>query len=324
MPRIGPEHEDYRPRGPVILGFPLGDLSFGAFSSKKMFDARWHLRPQRFVAYQLAMLICLAAECTATYSLSKYEDLQDHIEDRFAPAHLYNNDLLDMEITTIVMCVAVACWFGADFFFLLMFPRQSYPRWYQKTKKAMAVTICFGVFAAALGSTIVVARNSAQIQHVDDATRRAAQEYYYRPPLQYRDWAVNVAYVCLLWPGWLACVASTVLMFLADKHDLTHGTSPLYYGAGKGTEAGRASARGPLTSGGGVGGEAGTGTGAFDSASTLDGGAASARVPLSSAAGAPGVAPSRTATRATSTTKDGDEVLPGPGPSPVTTAERRV
>jgi len=39
------------------------------------------------------MLICLAAECTATYSLSKYEDLQDHVEDRFAPAHLYNNDM---------------------------------------------------------------------------------------------------------------------------------------------------------------------------------------------------------------------------------------
>lgn len=57
MPRIGPEHEDYRPRGPVILGFPLGDLSFGAFSSKKMFDARWHLRPQRFGASPLSLIV---------------------------------------------------------------------------------------------------------------------------------------------------------------------------------------------------------------------------------------------------------------------------
>ncbi|GAA5847334.1 hypothetical protein JCM9279_000241 [Rhodotorula babjevae] len=320
MPRIGPEHEDYSPRGPVILGFPLGDLSFGAFSSKKMFDARWHLRPQRFVAYQLAMLICLAAECTATYSLSKYEDLQDHIEDRFAPAHLYNNDLLDMEITTIVMCVAVACWFGADFFFLLMFPRQSYPRWYQKTKKAMAVTICFGVFAAALGSTIVVARNSAQVQHVDDATKRAAVEYYFRPPLQYRDWAVNIAYVCLLWPGWLACVASTVLMFLADTHDLRHGTSPLYYGKGKGTAAGRASARGPLVGGAsGAHGEADPEAfGAGDSASTLDGaGGGSARVPLSTAGGKPGVSAAPAA--GAGVAKDGEAL-----PSAVTPAERRA
>lgn len=193
-----------------------------------------------------------------------------------------------------------------------MFPRQSYPRWYQSTKKAMAVTICFGVFAAALGSTIVVARNSAQIQHVDEATKRAAAEYYFRPPLQYRDWAVNIAYVCLLWPGWLACVASTVLMFLADKHDLRNGTSPLYYGAGKGTAAGRASARGPL-----VGGADEAEVGAFDSASTLDGAGAGARAPLASAGGAPGVAPTRTATGAT---KDGEAL---PGASPVTAAEQR-
>jgi len=141
---------------------------------------------------------------------------------------------------------AQACWFGADFFFLLMFPRQSYPRWYQSTKKAMAVTICVGVFAAALGSTIVVARNSAQILHVPDDVKRAAQAYYFRPPLQYRDWAVNIAYVCLLWPGWLACVASTVLMFLADTHDLRHGTNPLWYGAAKGDGPANPSAVGPL------------------------------------------------------------------------------
>lgn len=181
-----------------------------------------------------------------------------------------------------------------------MFPRQSYPRWYQSTKKAMAITICVGVFAAALGSTIVVARNSAKIQHVDEQTRLAAEAYYYRPPLEYRTWAVNVAYVCLLWPGWLACVASTVLMFLADTHDLRHGTSPMYYGAGKGTQAGRASARGPILGGGGDGGEAGAFE-AGDSASTLDGG----RGPLSSAGGPPG----RTSMAGAGTAKDG-EVLP--------------
>ncbi|GAA6057100.1 hypothetical protein JCM3770_002080 [Rhodotorula araucariae] len=235
MQRVGPEHEDYAPRGPYVLGFPLGDLTiasfFGAFSSKRMFDPRWHLRRERFVAYQAAMLICLAAECTATYSLSKYEDLQTHIEKRFSPAHLYNNDIIDMQISTIVMCVAVACWFGADFFFLLQFPRRSYPRWYAAIKKVMAVVITLGILACAIGSTIVVARNSALIEHVDDATKRAAAEYYFRPPLRYRDWAVNIAFVCLIWPGWIACVASTILMFMADTYDFRHGTSPRFYGA---------------------------------------------------------------------------------------------
>lgn len=215
-----------RPGWPKIWGFDLGELSFSAFSSKAMFDKRWHLRRERFIAYQAAMMICLAAECTATYSLSKYEDLQDHVEDRFAPAHLYNNDIIDMQITTIVLCVAVACLYGADFFFLLQFPRRRYPLWYQRTKEFFAVTITCGVFAAALGSTIVVARNSAKIEHVPQEVVDAAVAYYFRPPLRYRDWAVNIAYVCLLWPGWIACVISTILMFRAADWDRLNGTEP--------------------------------------------------------------------------------------------------
>ncbi|GAA5929834.1 uncharacterized protein JCM15063_004637 [Sporobolomyces koalae] len=215
---------------PTIWGFDLSELSFSAFSSKKMFDRRWHLRRERFIAYQAAMLICLAAECTATYSLSKYEDLQDHIEDRFAPAHLYNNDIIDMEITTIVFCVFVATLFGADFFFLLQFPKRRYPDWYQNAKKFFAIVITVGVFAAALGSTIVIANNSAQIVHVSEQVAREAAEYYFRPPLQYNKWAVNIAYVCVLWVGWVACVVSTVFMFMAAAHDKMKGTDPVCLG----------------------------------------------------------------------------------------------
>ncbi|BGP27749.1 hypothetical protein Rt10032_c13g5095 [Rhodotorula toruloides] len=226
MPRVGPEDDNYLPRGPYVWGFPLGDLNLQAFSSKKMFDPRWHLRKERFIAYQVAMLVCLAAECTATYSLDKYEALQTHIESRFSPAHLYQNDLIDMEISTIVFCVAVACLFGADFFFLLQFPRRVYPKWYQTTKKVLAVVITLGVLACAVGSTVVVARNSAILGRVPASVAQAAVEYYYRPPLRYKDWAVNVAYVVLLWIGWVGCVVATVFMFLAADYDAIHGTSP--------------------------------------------------------------------------------------------------
>ncbi|GAA6015779.1 hypothetical protein JCM11491_002477 [Sporobolomyces phaffii] len=205
---------------PTIWGFDLSELSFSAFSSKKMFDRKWHLRRERFVAYQAAMLICLAAECTATYS--KYEDLQDHIEDRYAPAHLYNNDIIDFQIVIIVFCVFVATLFGADFFFLLQFPKRRYPDWYQNTKKFFAIVITVGVFVGALGSTIVVARNSAQIVHVSDQVAREAAAYYFRPPLQYNRWAVNIAYVVLIWIGFVACVVSTWFMFLAASFDKMH------------------------------------------------------------------------------------------------------
>ncbi|GAA5863645.1 hypothetical protein JCM8547_003679 [Rhodosporidiobolus lusitaniae] len=215
-----------RKGGPVIWGFDLSEMSFHAFKTKELMDPRWHLRKERVIAYQVAMLVCLAAECCATYSLSKYEDLQGHIETRFPPAHVYQNDIIDLEIVTIVMCVMVACLYGADFFFLVQFPKRTYPAWYQKTKKAAAVTVTSGVLAAAVGLTVVVARNSAQIQHVSQDIADAAAAYYFRPPLRYRDWAVNIAALCLLWPGWVACVVATIFMFMAADYDALHGTAP--------------------------------------------------------------------------------------------------
>ncbi|KAG7092025.1 hypothetical protein E1B28_008407 [Marasmius oreades] len=212
---------------PVIWGFDLSEMHWSAFGHANMFDRRWHLRRERFVVYQLAMLICLAAECTATYSLDKYEDLQKHVEAWSGHrAHLFNNDIIDAEITTIVFCVMVATLFGADFFFLLFFPRRRYPAWYTITKKIFAVVITAGVFAAAVLSTVIVARNSATISGVSAEEAKSLTDLYFRPPLQYNKWAVNIAYVCVLWPGFLATAASTVILFIAADWDAVHGTDP--------------------------------------------------------------------------------------------------
>lgn len=47
----------------------------------------------------------------ATYSLDKYEDLQTHIESAYPGSHLYNNDIIDAQIVSIVFCVLVSCSF---------------------------------------------------------------------------------------------------------------------------------------------------------------------------------------------------------------------
>jgi hypothetical protein len=202
-------------------------MSWSAFKSKNMFDRRWILRRERFIIYQLAMLICLAAECTATYSLSKYEDLQTHVETvarnekfRNSPAfpnpnvHLHNNNLVDAEIVTIVFCVMVATLYGADFFFLLMFPARRYPKWYNVTKLFLAVVITLGVLVAAIVSTWVVATGQATITGVDQAAQNQLTELYFRPPLVYRHWSVNIAYVVVLWLGFLATLARLVILSL--------------------------------------------------------------------------------------------------------------
>ena len=101
------------------------------------------------------MLTCLAAECTATYSLAKYDALQDHIV-HYSHGHagLHNHDILVAESMTICFSVFVATLFGADFFFLLFWPRRLYPYWYNLTKKVLAVIITAGVFASAILSNV--------------------------------------------------------------------------------------------------------------------------------------------------------------------------
>jgi len=173
------------------------------------------------------MLICLAAECTATYSLSKYEFLQDNVESLSGyTAQLHNNDLIAAQCLTIVFCVFVATLFGADFFFLLFFPKQTYPRWYNSTKKGLAVGITLGLFAAALMSTVIVGQRSATVTGVSPEVAERYIEFFFRPPLQYRTWPTNIAYVVLLWFGLFATAASTVLLFWCANHDERYGTEP--------------------------------------------------------------------------------------------------
>jgi len=211
----------------VIWGFDLSELSFSAFTHAKLFDPRWHLRRERIVLYQLGMLISLAAECAATYSLAKYEGLQGNIENGYPGAHLYQNDLIDAEILTIVFCVLVSCLFGADFFFLAQFPRQVYPVWYQTIKKGCAVFITLGMIAACILSAVVVGSHSARLSGISASTEAEALALYYRPPLQYNRFGTNIAYVVLLWIGTVFVIASTWIMFAAADYDALHGTDPI-------------------------------------------------------------------------------------------------
>ncbi|KZP34149.1 hypothetical protein FIBSPDRAFT_385 [Athelia psychrophila] len=177
------------------------------------------------------MLVCLAAECTATYSLSKYEYLQTNVETAAIPgaarAQLHNDDLIAAECIVIVFSVFVATLFGADFFFLLFFPRRVYPRWYNMVRKTLAVGITAGVLAGAVMSSVVVARSSAFITGVDDAAQAALTAFFYRPPLRYSAWPTNIAFVVLTYIGFLCTAASTVLMFRAAAYDARNGAGPL-------------------------------------------------------------------------------------------------
>ncbi|RXW20215.1 hypothetical protein EST38_g5642 [Candolleomyces aberdarensis] len=173
------------------------------------------------------MLTGLAAECTATYSLSKYNFHQTHVEEatNFVATEL-NNDLINSAISTICFCVFVATLFGADFFFLVFWPRRRYPAWYRHARLTLAVGITLGMFGSAIASTIIIATQSARIVGVDPGRTQELVDQFFRPPLRYRSWPQNIAWVVLLWVASIFTLASTILMFKAATHDEKYGTEP--------------------------------------------------------------------------------------------------
>ncbi|KIY66795.1 hypothetical protein CYLTODRAFT_354350 [Cylindrobasidium torrendii FP15055 ss-10] len=168
------------------------------------------------------MNIALAAECTATYSLSKYEDLQKHVEAWFIAdrAHLYQNDIIDCIISTIVFCVFVATIFGADFFFLAQFPRHTYPRWYDYARRGSAAFIALGMLACSIAGTVIVAGNTAALS---GPSYEDVVAIYQHPPFQYDQWSVNIAWVVLLWIATVSVFVATAFMFLGVAHEQKYG-----------------------------------------------------------------------------------------------------
>lgn len=60
-----------KPAPVMFLGLDLRAIHPSAFKTSRMWDKRYHLRSARFVIYQLAMIVPLAAECLATVCLVK-------------------------------------------------------------------------------------------------------------------------------------------------------------------------------------------------------------------------------------------------------------
>ncbi|KAF6765698.1 hypothetical protein DFP72DRAFT_1039482 [Ephemerocybe angulata] len=219
-----------------VWGFDLSEMHWSAFGSKEMMDPRYHLRKQRIIVYKIAMSVSLAAECTATYSLSKYNAHQSHIESYPFPlspttttspvqATENNESLIRAAISTIVFCVFVATVFGADFFFLLFFPRRRYPLWWHRLRSGAAVVVMLGVFASAVASTVVIATQEATIYGpgVTEEVRQQLIQAYARPPLRYRSWPQNIAWAVLVWLAFVLTAASTALLLRASAYDKRYG-----------------------------------------------------------------------------------------------------
>ncbi|MDI1492191.1 MAG: hypothetical protein OHK93_003403 [Ramalina farinacea] len=207
----------------VIWGLDLREMQWGKFKSSYMFNTEYHLRRSKMVVYQIAMILCVCSESVGTAALSEYVDQQEFIARQDHLAVVYNDDFVGIMSYNIFVGVAVATIFGAAFFFDLFWPERHESPSVHLAWKICAVIMCVMGLADALAMTVIVATKSAYLSGPDAVQGMTLLQQYLKPTLIYRKNAKAVASVVLLWPGWVATVASTVILFLSHQHDAIHG-----------------------------------------------------------------------------------------------------
>jgi len=193
-----------------------------------MYSRAHHLRRERLIAYQIATNIGAVSQGLATFSMHRYNSLQTHIQQyalTLTPAFvvgLHNDDIIAAEILTLTFGALASVLFNIDLLLVVQWPRHIYPRWYNYTRMALAIVFTAGLLAAAILSTVVVTTHSAFITGAPVAMQEQYTDFFSSPPLKYKDWAINIAYVSLLWVSCLFTIASAVIMLISVGHEMKY------------------------------------------------------------------------------------------------------
>lgn len=212
---------------PVWWGLDLGEIQWSKFKSSYMWNNVYHLRRTKFIVYQIAMIFCVVSESLGTAALSDYIDQQSEINRRYPGAGVseQNNDYVGIASFNIFSGIYVAFVFGGAFFFDLIWPERREDKGIRIAWKVCSVLTIFTTLATAIAMTIIVATHSAVISGpVDQAAAIEAQlRSEGRYPLVYKDNGRAVASLVFVWPGWLACIASVVIMWLSINYTERYG-----------------------------------------------------------------------------------------------------
>jgi len=207
----------------IIWGLDLRNIHYSAFKSSNMFDKRYYLRPERFVIYQLAMVLTVVSECLATYSLDRYLQIQKDIEAFQPGSSYYNNDIVGCAGLSIFAGVFTATVFGTMFFFNLFWPALPESKLWSRIKYAGSIFATLCVFAAALASTIVVATRSAYLIPAPGQSESLSSLYSHpKPPFKYSSYAFNIGWIVLMWIGLVFTALSTYYVFKAARFHLAN------------------------------------------------------------------------------------------------------
>ncbi|KAF9037507.1 hypothetical protein BJ165DRAFT_561089 [Panaeolus papilionaceus] len=157
----------------------------------------------------------MAAQGAAAFCMFKYKNLRHHVL-IFSnhTAHVHDNDIFISAVLTMTFPALLSLFLAAEYFLLLFWPENIYPRWWIETKRwtMMGVTAAMG--ATIILSTIVVTSHTGSISGVDAATAKQLTDLYFRPPLNYSTWPQNIAWIVLTWLCFVFNLASLPLMLM--------------------------------------------------------------------------------------------------------------
>lgn len=203
---------------PVIWGLDLKEMQWWKFKGSYMFNRDYHLRRSKMIVYQIAMILCVVSESLGTAALSDYVKEQSRIQKLHSSARVHNDDFVGIASYNIFVGIFVATIFGAGFFFDLFWPERYESKPVRLAWKICAVLACIMGLADALAYTVIIARHRATIT-ANSADALAIARMVINPPLIYRQNGRAIASVVLLWPGWMATIASACILFASHFHD---------------------------------------------------------------------------------------------------------
>lgn len=211
---------------PVIWGLELKEIHPRKFASKYMWNKVYHLRRTKFIVYQAAMILCVISEACGTAALDHYRSAHKKVKNQNIPGvSEYSGDWIGVASYNIFNGIYVAFVFGAAFFFDLIWPERREDRGIRWAWKICAVSTIITTLASAIAVTIVFATRRSIIYGTDEQSR--AIEQWLRAngadPLEYKKNNLAIASIAMLWPGWLACIAACIVLWMGDAYVTPNG-----------------------------------------------------------------------------------------------------
>jgi len=217
----------------VIWGLDLKEMQWRKFKGSYMWGRTYHHRRRRFIAYQLAMILCVVSESLGTKVLSGYAHQQGNLEATTgvdSPPTVINNKIVNTFAYNIFVGVYVAIIFGSAFFFDLFWPERREVSGVRIAWRICSVLACCFTLSSALLLTVTLVTHRAVLVG-------PAGNVELEPPLVSRNKGEAIASLVLVWTGWLATCWSTYLMWSCISHRERYGPFSEHARAGDTEEA---------------------------------------------------------------------------------------